>query len=146
MIDKPILILYHYIRVFNRVQAKKEDSMTAQLKNEYGSIFISNDVITNIIGISAIECYGLVGMASKSATDGIVKLLKKDNLSQGVKISIDENNNISIDLFVIVQFGTKISVVAENIIEKVKYSVEKFTGLNVQKVNVNIEEVRVQEF
>jgi len=146
MIDKPILILYHYIRVFNRVQAKKEDSMTAQLKNEYGSIFISNDVITNIIGLSAIECYGLVGMASKSATDGIVKLLKKDNLSQGVKINIDENNNISIDLFVIVQFGTKISVVAENIIEKVKYSVEKFTGLNVQKVNVNIEEVRVQEF
>jgi len=146
MIDNPIPILYHYIRVFNRVQAKKEDSMTAQLKNEYGSIFISNDVITNIIGISAIECYGLVGMASKSATDGIVKLLKKDNLSQGVKIVIDENNNVSIDLFVIVQFGTKISVVAENIIEKVKYSVEKFTGLNVQKVNVNIEEVRVQEF
>jgi len=120
--------------------------MTAQLKNEYGSIFISNDVITNIIGISAIECYGLVGMASKSATDGIVRLLKKDNLSQGVKIDIDENNNIAIDLFVIVQFGTKISVVAENIIEKVKYSVENFTGLNVQKVNVNIEEVRVQEF
>ena len=146
MIDNPIPILYHYIRVFNRVQAKKEDSMTAQLKNEYGSIFISNDVITNIIGISAIECYGLVGMASKSATDGIVKLLKKDNLSQGVKIVIDENNNVSIDLFVIVQFGTKISVVAENIIEKVKYSVEKFTGLSVQKVNVNIEEVRVQEF
>ncbi len=146
MIDNPIPILYHYIRVFNRVQAKKEDSMTAQLKNEYGSIFISNDVITNIIGISAIECYGLVGMASKSATDGIVKLLKKENLSQGVKIVIDENNNVSIDLFVIVQFGTKISVVAENIIEKVKYSVEKFTGLNVQKVNVNIEEVRVQEF
>lgn len=120
--------------------------MTAQLKNEYGSIFIGNDVITNIIGISAMECYGLVGMASKSPTDGIVKLLKKENLNQGVKINIDENNNIFIDLFVVVQFGTKISVVAENIIEKVKYSVEKFTGLNVKKVNVNIEEVRVQEF
>lgn len=120
--------------------------MSAQLKNEYGNITINNDVISNIVGISAMECYGLVGMASKSPTDGIVRLLKKDNLSQGVKINVDENNRILIDLYVIVQFGTKISVVAENIIEKVKYSVEKYTGLNVQKVNVNIEEVRVQEF
>lgn len=120
--------------------------MSAQLKNDYGTITISNEVLSNIVGISAMECYGLVGMASKSPADGIVRLLKRDSLSQGVKIAVLEDNQIQIDLFVIVQFGTKISVVAKNIMDKVRYNVEKFTGLSVQKVNVNIEEVRVQEF
>ena len=70
-------------------------------------------------------------------------MLKKENLSKGVRIH-SEDEGIIIDLFVIVQFGTKISVVAQNIIERVKYSVENQTGLKVLKVNLNIEGVRVQ--
>jgi len=117
--------------------------MTAKIENSMGSVYISNDVISTIAGASAIECYGLVGMASKSAADGIVRLLKKENLDKGVKIHI-EDNSIIIDLYIIVQFGTKISVVANNIIEKVKYNVENQTGMTVKKVNINIEGVRVQ--
>jgi uncharacterized alkaline shock family protein YloU len=55
-----------------------------------------------------------------------------------------EEEGIAIDLYVIIQFGTKISVVAENIIEKVKYNVENQTGLKVLNVNLHIEGVRVQ--
>ncbi len=118
--------------------------MSIIIENDLGSINISKDVIANIAGSSAIECYGLVGMATRSAKSGIVNLLKKENLSRGVKIEESEEG-LNIDLYVIIQFGTKISVVAENIIEKVKYNVENQTGLKVLKVNVNIEGVKVQE-
>lgn len=117
--------------------------MTIKVDNNYGAIYINNEVIATIAGAAAIECYGLVGMASRSATNGIVSLLKKENLSKGVKIKAEEAG-ITIDLFVVIQFGTKISVVAQNIIERVKYSVENQTGLKVLKVNLNIEGVRVQ--
>jgi len=117
--------------------------MTAKIDNQFGSIYINGDVISSIAGSAAIECYGLVGMASKSATDGIVRLLRRENLNKGVKVIIEENI-LTIDLYVIVQFGTKISVVANNIIDRVKYSVENQTGMIVKKVNINVEGVRVQ--
>ncbi|WP_432665160.1 Asp23/Gls24 family envelope stress response protein [Wukongibacter baidiensis] len=118
--------------------------MSVKFQNEIGTIDINADVISTIAGISAIECYGLVGMASKSPADGFVKLLKRDNMHRGVKVHFEENQ-IIIDLYVIVQFGTKISVVANNIRDKVKYSVENQTGIEVKKVNINIEGVRVLE-
>lgn len=118
--------------------------MSIKVDNEYGSVQINTEVVANIAGAAAIECYGLVGMASKSPTSGIVSLLKRENLSKGVKVHVEPTGGIIIDLFVIVQFGTKISVVANNIIEKVKYHVENQTGMKVLKVNLNIEGVRVQ--
>lgn len=117
--------------------------MSVRVENELGTIDISRDVISTIAGASAIECYGLVGMASRSATSGIANLLKKENLNKGIDVKIEEDGVI-IDLYVVVQFGTKISVVAENIIERVKYNVENQTGVKVIKVNLNIEGVRVQ--
>lgn len=118
--------------------------MSIKVETDLGSVNITKDVIANIAGSSAIECYGLVGMATRSATSGIVNLLKKENLSKGVKIE-ETDEGLLIDLFVIVQFGTKISVVAENIIEQVRYNVENQTGLKVKKVNVNIEGMKVQD-
>ena len=117
--------------------------MTIRVENEIGTIDINSDVVATIAGASAIECYGLVGMASRSTTNGIVNLLKRENLSKGVTIQMEEDG-IIIDLYVIIQFGTKMSVVAENIIEKVKYNVENQTGLKVLSVNLHIEGVRVQ--
>lgn len=118
--------------------------MHIKVENEIGTIEINTDVIANIAGAAAIECYGLVGMASKSATSGIVDLLKREQLNKGIEVHVEEDGVI-IDLYVIVQFGTKISVVANNIIEKVKYHVEKQTGVTVKNVNLNIEGVRVQK-
>ena len=116
--------------------------MTAKLSNQFGEIYISDDVLANIAGLACIECYGLVGMASKNAKDGFVELLRRDNLSKGVKITT-ESEDIIVDLFVIVKFGTKISTVADNIISKVKYTLENITGLKVKRVNLNIQGVRV---
>lgn len=116
--------------------------MTAKLSNKFGKTYIADDVLASIAGLATIECYGLVGMASKNAKDGLVELLKKDNLSKGVKITT-EGEDIIVDLYVIVKFGTKISTVADNIISKVKYTLESITGLKVKKVNLNIQGVRV---
>ncbi len=116
--------------------------MTINITNEIGNIAITRDALTQIIGQSAVECYGIVGMASKSETNGFVRLLKGEQLSKGVKVKEDEEGLI-IDLYVIVEFGTKISAIAENTISTVKYNVENQTGLHVSKVNINIEGVRL---
>ncbi|HHV46196.1 MAG TPA: Asp23/Gls24 family envelope stress response protein [Tissierellia bacterium] len=118
--------------------------MPAREKNQFGYIDIDDNVIATIAGLSAMESYGIVGMASKNATDGFFELLKRDNLSKGVKIYSDKNEVI-IDLHVILQYGIKISVVAENIIEKVKFNVENLTGLKVKKVNVYVQGIRVEK-
>ncbi|KPU28262.1 alkaline-shock protein [Caloranaerobacter sp. TR13] len=118
--------------------------MPGKLSNKFGSINIDDNVLAIIAGLSAMECYGLVGMASRNATEGLVELLRREHLTKGVKVHT-EDNRIVIDLYVIVQFGTKISVVANNIIEKVKYNIESLTGLTVEKVNINVQGVRVQK-
>ncbi|NMB09698.1 MAG: Asp23/Gls24 family envelope stress response protein [Tissierellia bacterium] len=117
--------------------------MTAKITNKHGNINIDDNVIASVAGIAAMECYGLVGMASKNATEGLVELLKGENLTKGVKV-YSEDDRIVIDLYIVVQFGMSISVVASNIIEKVKYTIENTTGLQVDKVNVNVQGVRVQ--
>ncbi|CCQ93645.1 conserved hypothetical protein [[Clostridium] ultunense Esp] len=118
--------------------------MPARTKNEYGYIDIDDNVIATIAGLSAMESYGIVGMASKNATDGFFELLKRENLSKGIKVHIDKDQ-ILIDLHVILQYGIRISVVAENIIEKVKFNVENLTGLKVKKINVYVQGIRVEK-
>ena len=116
--------------------------MAIKTTNQYGSIEYTDDVLANIAGLATMECYGVVGMASKRATDGFWELLKRENLSKGVKItSTDED--LLIDLYIIVEYGTKISAIADNIIQKVKYTVEGLTGINVRKVTVNVQGIRV---
>ncbi|MDF2502751.1 MULTISPECIES: Asp23/Gls24 family envelope stress response protein [Clostridium] len=112
------------------------------ITNENGSINYSVDVLANIVGISTMECYGVVGMASKNASDGFWELIRGENLSRGVKIN-SKDNNINIELYIIVEYGTKISVIANNIIQKVKYNVENYTGLRVSSITVNVQGVRV---
>ena len=72
------------------------------------------------------------------------KLLEKfKNLSKGVKLNFTEDDKLNIELFVMVEYGTKISVIADNIIQKVRYSVENYTGLKVSSIEVNVQAVRV---
>ncbi len=109
--------------------------------SEMGKISYSDDVIANIIGMSTMECYGVVGMAARSASDGFWELIKVEHLNKGVKVS-QKNGELSIEVFVVVEYGTKISVIANNIIQKVRYNVENFTGLKVTGITVNVEGVR----
>jgi len=116
--------------------------MSARKINALGEIVISDEVLATLAGVTAVKCYGIVGMASKRASDGIVQLLGIENLSRGVKVQTTEDD-IEIDLYIIVEYGVSISTVAKNVIETVKYSVENYTGLTVDRVNVFVESVRV---
>ena len=108
-----------------------------------GKITIDTDVIATYAGSVAVECFGIVGMAAVSMKDGLVKLLKGDSLTRGIHVEIDEDNMITIDFHVIVSYGVGISTVAENLIENVKYKVHEFTGLDIKKINIFVEGVRV---
>ncbi len=112
------------------------------ITNETGLVSYSEEVIANIVGLSTMECYGVVGMASKNATDGLWELIKGGNLHKGVKIHY-KNNELSVELYVVVEYGTKISVIANNIIQKIKYNVESFLGIKVSTITVNVQGVRV---
>ncbi|MBU5488630.1 Asp23/Gls24 family envelope stress response protein [Clostridium sp. MSJ-8] len=111
--------------------------------NENGNIKYSDEVLSKIVGLSTMECYGVVGMVSKNASEGFWELIRVENLSKGVKITLTEDDKLNIELFVMVEYGTKISVIANNIIQKVRYSVENFTGLKVSAITVNVQAVRV---
>jgi uncharacterized alkaline shock family protein YloU len=114
------------------------------MSNENGNIIIDDQVFATLAGLAAMECYGVVGMASKNATEGIFELLKREQLTKGIKVTAAEDK-INIDLYIVLQYGVKISVVADNIISRIKYSVENFSGVIVNNVNIFVQGVRVQK-
>lgn len=117
--------------------------MTLEITNEYGSIDISNDVIATLAGGAAVECYGIVGMASKhQVRDGIAEILGRDNYSKGVIVSQNEGV-LDVDMYIIVSYGTKISEIANNVQSAVKYTLEQSLKLKVNAVNIYIQGVRV---
>ncbi len=117
--------------------------MKGQFENEYGRVVIANDVIATYAGSVAVECFGIVGMAAVNMKDGIVKLLKKDYLTHGINVSVDEKNEITINFHVIISYGVSINTVTGNLIDTVKYRVEEFTGMRIKKINIFVEGGRV---
>ena len=113
------------------------------IKQQIRKVSISSDVVAQYAGSTAVECFGIVGMAAVSMKDGLVKLLKGDSLTRGIKVEIDSDNRIEVDFHVIVSYGVSISTVADNLIENVKYKVSEFTGLEIKKINIYVEGVRV---
>ena len=115
--------------------------MKGRMETELGSILIDTDVIATYAGSVAVECFGIVGMATVSMKDGLVRLLKKDSLKNGIQVTV-EDNKISLDVHVIVAYGVSISAVADNLINNVKYKVEEFTGMEIHEIYIYVEGVR----
>ncbi len=117
--------------------------MKGLMETQYGKIMIDPDVIATYAGSVAVECFGIVGMAAVNMKDGLVRLLKKDYLSHGIQVQTGEDGKISIDFHVIVAYDVNILTIMENLVSTVKYKVEAFTGLEIDKINVCVEGVRV---
>ena len=117
--------------------------MNGQLTNSLGTVTIETDVIATYAGSIAVECFGIVGMAAVNMKDGLVKLLKRDYLSHGINVTVGENNEISIDFHVIISYGVSIFTVADKLKQTVKYRVEEFTGMKIDRINIFVEGVRV---
>ncbi|MBR2903738.1 MAG: Asp23/Gls24 family envelope stress response protein [Clostridia bacterium] len=111
--------------------------MSVNTSNAYGKISISDLAITKVASHTAMESYGIVEMVSRRFTDSLAELLKKDTGGKGVKITTS-GNRIYIDVYVVIKYGVSIVAVAESLKEAVKYKVERFTGMIVETVNVNV--------
>ena len=116
--------------------------MNSSMNTHMGSITIDKEVISQYAGSVATECFGIVGMAGVNMKDGLVKLLKMDSMTRGIVVSM-ENNKLVLDFHVIVAYGVSILAVSENLISNVKYKVEEFTGIEIEKINIFVEGVRV---
>jgi uncharacterized alkaline shock family protein YloU len=108
-----------------------------------GQIDISPSTIASIATRSVHECYGVVGMASKNLVDGIAHHLTRDS-RRGIEVSFDEDA-VVIDVYVIVEYGTRIKAVAQSIQNTVKFHVEKALGMPVKAVNVYIQGLRISD-
>lgn len=110
------------------------------LNTHMGNITIDKEVIAQYAGIVAMECFGIVGMGI--TVKDVVKLLKKDNVTKGITVTVN-NNKLTLDFHVIVSYGVSILAVSNNLIDNVKYKVEEFTGMEIEKINIFVEGVRV---
>ncbi|MCM1183132.1 MAG: Asp23/Gls24 family envelope stress response protein [Roseburia sp.] len=116
--------------------------MKGSMNTHMGNIFIDPEVIAQYAGSVAVECFGIVGMASVNMKDGLVKLLMKESITHGISVNI-VNNKLILDFHVIVAYGVSIVTVCDNLINNVRYKVENFTGLEIEKINIFVEGVRV---
>ena len=115
---------------------------SSSMNTHMGNISIDNEVIAQYAGSVAMECFGIVGMAGINVKDGQVKLLKMDSITRGINVSI-KNNKLTLNFHVIVAYGVSILAVTDNLISNVKYKVEEFTGIEIEKINIFVEGVRV---
>ena len=117
-------------------------SMKGIINTDLGNISIDTEAIAQYAGNKATECFGIVGMAAVSMKDGLVMLLKQDNLSRGISVKIHDNK-LCVDFHVIVAYGVSIRTVSENLVDAVRYDLEKYTGFEVEKINIYVDGVRV---
>ncbi|MEW6424223.1 MAG: Asp23/Gls24 family envelope stress response protein [Bacillota bacterium] len=118
---------------------EKKEIVVQQEQTGLGSIRIADEVVRIIAGLAATEVPGVAGM-SGGIVGGITEMLGRKNLSKGVKVDVGEKE-AAIDIFVVVDYGSRIPEVASQIQQKVKDAVQEMTGLNVVEVNVNIQGV-----
>ena len=112
-------------------------------ENENGSVNVSTNVYTDIVGTAAANCFGVKGMAARSLTDGVYHLLRKESVGKGVRITFNEDNSITIDLHIIVDNNVNLNAVGASIIYEVRYVVTQCTGTEVRAVNVYIDSMMI---
>ncbi|MFV0556477.1 MAG: Asp23/Gls24 family envelope stress response protein [Lactovum sp.] len=117
--------------------------MPVTFNTSNGKIEISTEVIATIVGTSTTEIFGVVGMTSQhSVRDNVRQVLGQENFSKGVLVD-SVNDETIIDVFVVISYGVKLSEVARNIQERVRFNLENQLGLTNVKVNINVQSVKV---
>lgn len=107
----------------------------------WGRIEVFPSAVAAIAGHAAMRCYGTSGMAGRGLRDGVAVLLRRENVDRGVDV-VEFEGGLAIDIYVIVQYGVRISEVAHNLQETVKFEVERSVNVPVTQVNVNVQGVR----
>jgi uncharacterized alkaline shock family protein YloU len=106
-----------------------------------GRIQVSPTAIASIANEAVLTCYGVVGTTAKDLTTGIADALSRER-KRGVEVRIEEGR-IIIDVYVIIEYGTRIAAVARSIMNVVKFNIERALGIPVAEVNVHVERLRI---
>lgn len=117
--------------------------MAINIETTAGQITLTNEAIATVVGAAVTDNYGVVGMVSKHFfRDNIIEILKRENFAKGVVLS-QHGESVSVDVYILVTYGTKISVICRNIQESVKYHVETLLGFELDYVNVHVQGVKL---
>ena len=111
--------------------------------NENGTVNVSTGVYTDSAGTAGSNCFGVKGMAARSVKDGVYHLLRKESMSKGVKVQVNDDDTITIDLHIMVDNGVNLATLGSSIISQVRYEVTKYTGTQVRAVNVYIDSMMI---
>jgi uncharacterized alkaline shock family protein YloU len=111
-------------------------------ESRLGRIEVSPAAIAGLAAAAVLECYGVVGMSRPTAYGRFADVLQRDHHRRGIMVKVVEQR-IIIDLFVVLEYGVRISEVAHNIMENVKFRVEKALGVPIAEVNVHVKGLRI---
>jgi uncharacterized alkaline shock family protein YloU len=109
-----------------------------------GAVVVTDRAIADLVGLTVLECYGVVGMASPNLRQGVASLLSKDRIRQGVKVT-QGGDEIHVKLYVIIEYGLNVAEVAGNVRSQVAYNVEKMLGRPATTLRIYVQGVRVGE-
>lgn len=109
-----------------------------------GKVHVAPRAIATIASEAVLSCYGVVGMSAATLREGIAEILQMDKVHRGVEVRVVEGR-IVVDLYVVIEYGTRISEVAHNVMETVKFAVERSLGMNVAEVNVHVQGLRISD-
>ncbi len=108
---------------------------------EKGTLIISDDVFTHLAGVIATNCFGVKGMAVRSKSDGLVHLLRREAMDKGVRVVMNEDDSVTIDLHIIVDSGVNIAAISQSITNEVVYKIQQSTGITVKSVEIYIDSI-----
>ena len=109
-----------------------------------GKLHVANDVLADIVGHAALECYGIVGMAALTDAEGITKLLPVARLRRGVVITTTEVG-VHVDLYVVIEYGININTVSQNLVDQVSFALKEYARVPLDGVDVHVKGVKVRK-
>ena len=109
-----------------------------------GKLHVANEVLADMVGHAALECYGVVGMVAPNAVDGISKILPPSRLRRGIVLN-ETDTGIHVDLYVVIEYGTNINAVSQNLIDAVNFALKEQARVPVDSVEVHVQDVKVRK-
>ena len=109
-----------------------------------GKLHVANDVLADMAGHAALECYGVVGMVAPNPADGIAKILPPSRLRRGITID-NTDKGVRVDLYIVVEYGTNINAVSQNLVDSVTFVLKEQARVPIDAIEVHVEDVKVRK-
>ncbi len=109
-----------------------------------GKLHVANDVLADLVGNAALACYGVVGMTAPTTEPGLAKVLPTSRLRRGIVVETAEDG-VRVDLYVIIEYGTNINAVSQNLIDQVTFALTEYARVPLQSVEVHVQGVKVHK-